>query len=289
MVSPETTTTTAHPGKTTERPWALISLPPFPGVAMRVLQLLSKDDVGFKELTALICSDMALSSEILTLANSAFFCLRSEIRGILHATVLLGLQRVKALALTVSMRVYLTDVLTIPALLACWRHSLATALIAEEVVGVSYMDKDAAYTAGLLHDIGRLALAVIHPAQYANFLSSAPRTDAEILEGERQLFEVDHCQAGRWLVEAWKLPKEFVDITSRHHVEINDKFDLFAVVRFSCALANALGFCAIPPLGLPNFEDLLQKLPDWGRGCFGFDPNEVALRIATKINSMSLW
>ena len=288
MVSPETITTTARPDKTTERPWALINLPPFPGVALRVLQLMSNDDVGFRELTALISSDMALSSEILRLANSALFCFRSEIRGILQAAVLLGLQRVKALALTVSMRVYLTDVLAIPALRACWRHSLATAFIAEEVAGISHMEKDAAYTAGLLHDIGRLALAVIRPVQYASFLSSGPKTDAEILGGERRLFEVDHCQAGRWLVEAWKLPKDFVDITSRHHLEINGKFDLFAVVSFSCALANTLGFSVIPPLDFPNFQALLLKLPDRERKCFGSDPNELALRIATKINSVSL-
>jgi HD-like signal output (HDOD) protein len=149
------------------------------------------------------------------------------------------------------------------------------------------MDKDAAYTAGLLHDIGRLALAVIQPVQYANFLSSAPMTGAEILEGERQIFEVDHCQAGRWLVEAWKLPKDFVDFTSRHHVETNGKFDMFAVVRFSCAMANTLGFSIIQPLDLPNFAEVLQRLPDRERQCFGSDPNELALRIATKINSMS--
>jgi len=253
---------------------------------MRALQLGSKDNVGLKELTDLIRTDPALSSEILTLANSALFAFRSEIGSILQAAVLLGLQRVKALAVTVGMRGYLAEVLKIPALLACWRHSLATALIAEEVAGVSLMDKDAAYTAGMIHDIGRLALAVIHPALYADFLSSTPMTPADALQRERELFEVDHCQAGRWLVEAWKLPKEFVDITSRHHIELDGKFDMLAAVRLSCTLADTLGFSVMQPLDLANFDEIRQKLPDRQRERFVSDPNELALRIATKINSM---
>jgi len=279
-------TTIPRPKHATGMPWALINLPPFPAVAMRVLQLVSKEDVGLKELTDLIRADPALASEMLTLANSALFAFRSEITSILQAAVLLGLQRVKALAVTVGMRVYLTDVLKIPSLLACWRHSLATALIAEEIARVSLMDKDTVYTAGMIHDIGRLALAVIHPVQYANFLSSAPMTPADILMQERELFDVDHCQAGRWLVEAWKLPKKFVDITSRHHLDLDGKFDMFAAVRFGCLLADMLGFSVMQPLDPPNFEAVLQKLPDRVRNCLGSDPNELALQIATKINAI---
>ncbi|HEY6290612.1 MAG TPA: HDOD domain-containing protein [Terriglobia bacterium] len=116
-----------------KKPWALINLPPFPGVAARILQLLSKDDAGMKDLAALIRTDIAFSSEILTLANSALFAFRTEINSILQATVLLGLGRVKAIALTVGMRSYVTDSLKLPALLACWRHSLACAVLCEEM------------------------------------------------------------------------------------------------------------------------------------------------------------
>src|SRR5215472_15797613 len=100
------------------KPWALINLPPFPAVAARILQLLSKEDAGMKELAALIRSDVAFSSEVLTMANSALFTFRNEITGILQATVLLGLQRVKAVALTVGMRSYLLNSLEIPGVLA---------------------------------------------------------------------------------------------------------------------------------------------------------------------------
>jgi putative nucleotidyltransferase with HDIG domain len=280
------TRTVARPGKS-EKPWALINLPPFPAVAMRVLQLIDKDDVGIQKLTDLIRADLALSTEILTLANSALYAFRTEIKSILQAAVLLGLQRVKALAITVGMRVYLTDSMKIPALLACWRHSLASALLAEDLAIGNFVDKDSAYTAALLHDIGRLALAVIQPAKYADFLKSTEDEPCDVLERERELFEIDHCQAGRWLVEAWKLPRTFADVTAHHHTQPNNRIpEIVALVRHSCLLADALGFAAVRSLAAPSYQDILEELSVRERRRFPQDPEELSIKIATKINSM---
>src|ERR1700722_4322995 len=110
------------------KPWALINLPPFPAVAARVMQLLSQDSSGLKELAGVIRTDVAFSSELLTLANCPLFATSAEIKTVLHAAALLGLNRVKGIAMTISLRSYLTDSLRMPALLACWRHSLACAI-----------------------------------------------------------------------------------------------------------------------------------------------------------------
>ncbi len=84
-----------------------------------------------------------------------------------------------------------------------WRHNLACAAIAEQLATAGFMDKDTAYTAGVLHDIGRLALAVIRPAEYAALLRRHKGSGASILKEEAELFGTDHCQAGRhWLVSA---------------------------------------------------------------------------------------
>jgi putative nucleotidyltransferase with HDIG domain len=275
---------TNHPGKSELR--TLIDLPPLPAVAMRVLGLVAKESVGLKELSDVLRSDVALSSEILILANSALFSIRSEVCSILHASVLLGLKRVKALALTVAMRAYLTDALKIPALLACWHHSLATALIAEEVADVSLVDKDTAYTAGMMHDIGRLALAILHGAKYAELLRGAPMTPVEALERERERFGLDHCEAGRRLVNTWNLPKEFADFTAHHHQEPNGKLDEIAVLQLSCRLADALGFRAHEQPTLSTLDEILQKFPERERSRFHPDLSDFTLRIATKINSM---
>lgn len=270
-----------------EKPWALIDLPPFPAVALRVLKLLARDDVGMKELTREIQADPSLSAEILTISNSVLFGFRTEIKTILQATALLGAERVKAVALTIAMKTYLTESFQIPALLACWRHSLACALLAEEIAKASLMEKDFAYTAGLLHDVGRLALGMIKPIEYANLLSAAEEEALDVMERERELFGMDHCQAGRWLTQAWKLPKLFSDVASRHHhTPPPGKFDIVAVIHRSCQMADALGFGAVHNPHPASFPSILQALPARERSRFKPDPERLAMDVATKITSL---
>jgi putative nucleotidyltransferase with HDIG domain len=270
-----------------DKPWALIDLPPFPAVALRVLNLLAREDVGMKELTREIQADLSLSAEVLTLANSVLFGFRTEIKNILQATALLGAGRVKAIALTVAMKTYLTESFQIPALLACWRHSLACALLAEELAKASLVEKDFAHTAGLLHDIGRLALGMIKPIEYGNLLASSEESRLDALESERELFGMDHCQAGRWLTQAWKLPKVFLDVAAHHHDDPPaGKFDMVALIHRSCQMADALGFEAVRPLRPVTFQEILQSLPAREKSRFKPDPEQLTVSVAMKITAM---
>ncbi len=269
-----------------EKPWALIDLPPFPAVAMRVLSLVSREDVGMKELTREIQSDPALALQILTIANSVLFGFRTEIKNILQATALLGAERVKAIALTIAMRTYLMESFQIPALLACWRHSLACALVAEDLAMASLIEKDAAYVAGLLHDVGRLALGMIKPVEYANLLASSEGKPVDVLEKEKEMFGMNHCEAGRWLTDAWKLPKIFGQVAALHHHPPGAKFDLVRVVGTACLLADALGFEAVRPHRPRVFKEILQSLPPREQARFHPDPEQLALTVAMKINSL---
>ncbi len=289
VVNPKASTTSEKepPSELARKPWALINLPPFPAVAARILQLLSKEDAGMKELAALIRSDVAFSSEVLTMANSALFTFRTEITGILQATVLLGLQRVKAVALTVGMRSYLMDSLKIPGVLACWRHSLACGVVCEELAGPCMVERDTAYLGGLMHDVGRLALTVVEPLQYSNLLLAAEENAVNILDEERKLFGVDHCQAGCWLSEQWKLPQQFAEIAAHHHDhQLPAKFDLLALVHVACRLADCIGFSAVRPTRPLKFPDVLRDLPLPARSNFGVSQEDLTLKVAMKINSI---
>lgn len=269
-----------------ERPWTLISLPPFPAIAMRVLQLVSRDDVGLKELSTVIQADPALTSELLTVANSPLFGLRREIKTVLQAAALLGTERVKALALTIGMKVYLTQSFQIPTLLACWRHSLATALVAEQFAAASLMEKDFAYLAGLLHDVGRLALGMIKPTEYADLLETPHPNAAEVLEAERALFQIDHCETGRRLTETWNLPSEIATVAAHHLDEPTGEFDIVALVHYACLMADALGFETVKLSNRPTFEQILEYLPQYERSRFRRDSQELTTDIAIRINSL---
>src|SRR4029077_6373472 len=110
--------------------------------------------------------DAAFTADVLRLANSPLIGVRREIKSVMQAVMMLGLERIKALATTLSLRAFLTAAVPNGALLASWRHNLATAIICERLGRILVIDSDICYTAGLVHDIGRLALLCAFPDKY---------------------------------------------------------------------------------------------------------------------------
>jgi len=132
--------------------WAHFRLPAFPESALHVLNLVNEDNVSMRHLTDVISSDPALSCEVLIIANSALLAQRHPVTSILQATVLLGTRTLKGVCLTVAVRAYLGKAMNYPSLRAIWRHSLACALIAEQLAGAAGIEKGTAYTAGIIRD-----------------------------------------------------------------------------------------------------------------------------------------
>lgn len=278
--------TMVEQGDKTATQLKFVDLPPFPAIAIRSLQLVSKSDTRLSELHDLICADPAFATEILRLANSPLYGIRTAITSTVQATMLLGFERVKGVALTIAMRSYIGDSLHVPVLRASWRHSLACAMVAEELVKVisQDIDKDAAYTNGLIHDIGRLGLAVLQPNLYNPLLQSVQDSSAAVMRCEHDLFGMDHCEAGRLMVTTWNLPEEFVAITSRHHeARTSEAFDPLALVAFSCRMADSLGFDFAICADCPPYEELLQELPDQARRQMTKERDRFAARIEEKI------
>jgi putative nucleotidyltransferase with HDIG domain len=262
----------------------LVDLPPFPAVAVRALQLVSRSDTRLHDLHELIRTDPAFAGEILKLANSPLYGIRAEIGSTLQATMLLGFERVKGLALTVGMRAYIGDSFQLPVIRACWRHSLACAMVAEEIAEINQIDKDLAYTAALLHDIGRLALAVMQPLAYNELIENPSVNCGCIIQHERELFGMDHCHAGRLLVTAWRLPEEFLEVTSQHHATFSqNRPDLLGVIGLSCRMADALGFgfCGVDESRV--YKTLLGELSESGHKRLPAEPEEFTARIAEKM------
>jgi putative nucleotidyltransferase with HDIG domain len=268
-----------------DAPWALCKLPSFPLIATRLLQALSKDDVEIRELTRLISSDAALTAEVLRLANSALFGMEARIDSLAHAVMLLGLARVKGLAMTVAiMKGYLKGVLKSETLRRCWTHSLACAFLSEEMAPACGVDKDFAYTAGLLHDIGRLSILVAYPAEYTNLLKVAEDNSFDVLDCERQLFDIDHCEAGRWLAGQWNLPPEFGEILGRHHEPLGGtQPGIVGLIHLACQLADTLGFSVLEAKQAPDIEQIASQMPPAVRDGVELDPEDLKARIGGRI------
>lgn len=266
------------------KPRALASLPPFPPVAARLMRLASKETHSLKKISDLVRTDAAISAEVLRMANSAVFGVRYEVSSILQAITLMGLDRLKGLVLTVALRDLLSSVGHHECLTRCWRHDLACALVSEELAEPCWIDRGHGYTAGLLHDVGRLALLATHAEAYERLFEVAD-SGANLLQRERETFELDHCQAGYWLAADWGLPQDLVEVIAFHHEPFaGDLFGLRDLVSIACRLSDSIGFFVAgepPPL---DRQWLQSKLPAsaWAK----FEPrlNALAHDVAVRIN-----
>lgn len=281
---------TEKPGgdKPGNMPWAYLRLPPFPQVAVRVLQLVTNENVQLHELCDLVSSDAAFASEVLTVANSALYAPRYPASSILQAIAVLGADTLQGMCVTVGVRAYLGKKMSQPAMRALWRHSLACGMIAQKLAAGGLVDEYTAYTAGILHDIGRIALTVIQPKDYVVLLESHHGPAASILQYERGIFGWDHCEAGLRLVSGWKLPQEFGEVVLDHHVpRRNDgAWGLSELAKMSCAIADSAGYAAFAGCEATAYSELLEKLPARERRLFYPELGQLARDIAAGISAI---
>jgi putative nucleotidyltransferase with HDIG domain len=277
----------------TERPWALSTPPPFPAIAMKVLELLGHEDtVDVREVVRWLQADPVFSGEMLRVANSALYGLRTEIRSVHQATINLGLDFVKAVAITVGLRAYVKSAVKAPVLRRCWVHSMACGILSQELATACFMKGDEAYTAGLLHDIGRMGLLAAYPLEYANVLSVAVDYSFDVLHCEKELFDIDHCEAGAWMAEQWKLPAMLANIAAHHHdplpaVPAKQKPDLLTIVELACRLADSLDFGAIKATrDAWSPEKIVTYLPDAAKQRFPKDIAALKTEISDRIQAL---
>jgi HD-like signal output (HDOD) protein len=269
------------------KPWTLSLLPPLPAVALKVLEELSHEDFATSKVVRWIEADPAFTAELLRVANSAMYGASYQIQSVSRAAMTLGADFVKALAITVAMRIYLKSALRLPILRRCWRHGLACGILAEELSLATFDDVGAAYTAGMLHDIGRMGFLATYPAEYARLLGAPVGRSADLLQRERELFEVDHCQAGEWLARKWKLPFELEAIAARHHEEPDQDASTLNRVRLACRLADALGFSVIPGESCDEYLGLMARLSSEARARFPDNFEYLKATIVRRIDALN--
>lgn len=267
----------------------LVDLPPLPALAVKALRMVSNTEARLRDLHSLLASDQAFCVEILKIVNSPLYGIRVEISSITQAMMLLGFERVRALILTVGMRSFVGGTFNLGDIKACWRHSLSTALIAEEVAGVTGIDRDVAYTAGLMHNLGRLALVMLRPKQFTELVQLAQEHPCDPQEEERRIFGMDHCEVGRSLVRTWKLPGQFLELMTSHdggEQRINQPFNIISLMRLSCALSDTIGFEVVRSSRRRNYVELRACVPARSRARFAAGPEELRQRITDRVDSI---
>ena len=267
----------------------LSKLPVFKPVALKMLQLLALERAEVRGIAHLLRTDPALSAEVLAVANSAFYGNKHHIDSLSRAILVLGFERTRAVTITLALRSFIRNPANPAVMQSCWKHSVASAILAEELAPLYDIPKDRGYTGALIHDVGRLGLLRSYGDHYAPVFATGHETVADCLESERELFDMDHCQAGLLLTQRWGFPSEYSRVAGCHHGEApSARQDLVALVHDACLLADALGFNSIKVAQLPEVPAILAQMPANPWNSYKFDQALLQDRIAGSIASLEL-
>jgi putative nucleotidyltransferase with HDIG domain len=218
------------------------SLPTLPEVAQAMLKNLEDDDISLDTICEKIALDQALAAKILKLANASFFGSNSKVVTIQQAVSMLGIKNLKNLIRTSIYSKNLNSrICRNFDSKAFWKHNIATAICAELISRTLHMKHDFAFTAGLLHDIGRLVLVNCYPKEYEQVILCAQEKDCNLLDAERTILGVDHVNAGLILAVHWNFADAIQDAIRGHHSPEDDTLNSIAnIIHVANSIAHAL-------------------------------------------------
>ncbi len=197
------------------------SLPSLPSLFLEMVEAVKSPTVSVQDLSHIIEKDLGMSAKIMQLANSALFGAQRRVDDIPRAIAILGLETIKALVF--SLEIFSQCDPTTPVqgdLPSLWDHSFTIAMYAKLIARLEDQPShmvDAAFTAGLLHDCGKLVLATNLPDVYRSVVARAHTEHVSVREVERETFGVSHAEIGAYLLGIWGLPDAIVETIAFHH------------------------------------------------------------------------
>ncbi len=235
-------------------------------VVTEVLSVLEQQDVDLASLEHLLAQDQSLAARILRIANSPFYGMSREIASLKEATVVLGVHTIRNVVTTAGvMALFSGEGEAGFNRLAFWQHAIGTGIAAKVVGAHSGMEGETAFTAGLLHDVGKLVIDTILPEEFAQMLSLVKETGCLLREAEQEVLGFDHCFAGTRVAERWKLPPPVIAAISYHHRPEESAETVAHAVHLGDILCRGLDIGNGGDNGIPNLEaDTMDKLGmDW--------------------------
>jgi len=217
-------------------------LPSMPAVVMELLSSIEQEDIDISVLAKKVSYDQALTARTLRLVNSSSYGLQVKVTTIQQAITYLGFQTTR-------------NLITAAALTGCfpsgvcpgfndkafWRHSIATAACARALARRMRFNQDVAFTAGLLHDIGRLVLVSADPKAYGEVVAMRAREDLEWQDAEQAVLGIDHVAAGVALAGQWNFSDTMRQAIAYHHApETPGAGFLAAIIHIANAIVHAL-------------------------------------------------
>jgi putative nucleotidyltransferase with HDIG domain len=219
-------------------------LPSAPRVLVRLLKVVNNPDADSSQVIEVLNLDPALTAEVIRLANSAYFS-SSPASTLEESVARLGYLEVYRLAARIPAGEMFSGAIEPMGIAAgeLWEHSVACAIIADELGERCSVADGTAYTAGLLHDVGKLILREARGADYARVFELIESEQVTLNEAERKLFGFDHAEAGGALLEHWNFPAELHNAVRFQYepAKSPEPRSLAAILLLSNWVAAALG------------------------------------------------
>jgi putative nucleotidyltransferase with HDIG domain len=217
------------------------SVPTLPASVMRVMQMVEDPLCSANELAQVIAADPAMAAKVLKLANSTYYGFRQKIATIPQAVTLLGFVTLKNALLSAAVFDLFRLNTTGFDMTALWKHSVATAAASRLLAKrLRYPNAEKAFTAGLLHDIGKVMIARYLPMSLLSIAQAVHDHPVTIAAAEQQVVGMAHPEFGAWVLARWGLPPALVEAVEFHHApaKAQHAFDLAALVYLADILTH---------------------------------------------------
>jgi putative nucleotidyltransferase with HDIG domain len=202
----------------TSRLRALDSLPTLPIVALRMGEVVHSKNASVAQVADILRSDPATSAKLLRLVNSPYFGIPGGVADVSRAIPFIGFNTLYQLVLSISVLDTLRSRGSALDMRALWTHSLTVATAAREIAQeIGFSDPGAAFTAGLLHDMGKIALAKLEPDKLAAAFATMRADGVSLAEAERIHGLTPHDRVGSRLARLWKFPASLAVPIEHHH------------------------------------------------------------------------
>jgi putative nucleotidyltransferase with HDIG domain len=194
-------------------------LPTLNTVIDEVLRVLSDENASFNRLFNVVRYDQAISSKVISIANSAYFGRGSQITNLERAMVAIGFDEIRRIVMCL---VFLKEMLhqwklSQTDLVLLWTHTLSVACAAKVLAGkMMTEDREKVFTVSILHDIGKVPF-FMHGDRYRKLIAEAGRTGTDICSLESRTFGIDHQEVGQFMAVKWRFPQEFAAVIRKHH------------------------------------------------------------------------
>ncbi len=229
------------------------SLPSIPTSLKQIMNLIGSSRVTLEEIANLISQDLALTSRVLKVVNSAIYGVPERISSISYAIMMLGMDTVRGLVIGAAAFELMQKVMA-----GLWRHSIACATVARIIaVRKDLRNVEEVAIAALLHDVGKVCFGLKYPLELKLAMDQAQDDEITLLEAEKGYFAEDHAAAGRWLTEKWRFNRKMVEIIACHHVPRLSRTARLetSIVHFADILVRARGIGFAGDKMMPVLDD----------------------------------